>query len=149
MAADLFTMPHDPISPAKPMVVEQPRTPIKVISLDTSIDRRQAFTGMIGGINLDWGFFPAHTAITEPLQYHHRAAVRRSGRPLSPPEIGCYTSHFKLWEWLSNSNFDQAIILEDDVIVDWAFIEKVAAIRLSDYGINLLRLHTYSRFAGP
>jgi glycosyl transferase family 25 len=128
------------------MPSDQPRTSIKVISLDTSVDRRRAFTQMTGGLNLDWGFSPAHSAITEPLQYNDRAAVRRSGRPLSPAEIGCYASHFKLWEWLSNSNFDQAIILEDDVIVDWALIEKMVNTRLSDYGIDLLRLHTYSPF---
>jgi glycosyl transferase, family 25 len=128
------------------MPSDQPRTAIKVISLDTSVDRRRAFTRTTGGINLDWGFFPAHAAIMEPLQYDDRAAVRRSGRPLSPTEIGCYASHFKLWEWLSNSNFDQAIILEDDVIVDWALIEKVTITRLSDYGIDLLRLHTYCPF---
>ena len=124
----------------------QPRTSIKVISLDTSVDRRRAFTRMTCGINLDWAFFPAHTAITEPLRYDDRAAVRRCGRPLSPTEIGCYASHFKLWEWLSISNFDQAVILEDDVIVDWAPIEKITTTRLSDYGINLLRLHTYCPF---
>jgi glycosyl transferase, family 25 len=42
----------------------------------------------------------------------------------------------------ANSDYDQAIILEDDVIVDWAIIEKLAINRFSDYGINLLQLHT-------
>jgi glycosyl transferase family 25 len=116
-------------------------TSIKVISLDRSVDRRQAFTQMAGGTELDWAFFPARTGISEPLQYDDRYAVRRCGRPLSPAEIGCYASHFKVWEWLANSYYDQAIILEDDVIVDWAIIGKLAITRFSNYGINLVRLH--------
>jgi glycosyl transferase family 25 len=101
---------------------------------------------MIGCTNLDWAFFPAYTGITEPLRYHNRAATRRCGRPLSPSELGCYASHFKLWEWLANSDYDQAIIFEDDAIVDWAVIEQIAINRFGDYGINLLRLHTLYPF---
>jgi hypothetical protein len=50
-----------------------------VITLDTSVDRRRAFTQMARDIKLDWAFFPAHTSLTEPLRYGERAAVRRSG----------------------------------------------------------------------
>jgi glycosyl transferase, family 25 len=122
-------------------MVPEATTSIRVINLDRSVDRRQAFMQMAGGTRLDWAFFPARTGITEPLQYDDRVAVRRWGRSLSSAEIGCYSSHFKVWEWLANSDYDQAIILEDDVIVDWSIIEKLAINRFSDYGINLLRLH--------
>jgi glycosyl transferase family 25 len=101
---------------------------------------------MAGITKLDWEFFPAHTRPTEPLQYDNRAAVRRCGRPLSPAEIGCYASHFKLWQWVSDSDLDQVIILEDDVIVDWNLIQMLATTRFSDYGIEMLRLHTYGPF---
>ena len=141
----MFT-PCTVVANSTTMTSYEARTAIKVINLDTSVDRREAFTQMVDAKKLDWAFFPACTGKTEPLQYDERAAVRRCGRPLSPFEIGCYASHFKIWEWLSNSDFDQAIILEDDVIVDWALIEKVAATRLSDYGIDLLRLHAYCPF---
>ena len=128
------------------MTSYEARTAIRVISLDTSIERRKAFTQMVGGTKLEWAFFPAYTSKMEPLQYDERAAVRRCGRPLSPLEIGCYASHFKVWEWLSHSDFDQAIILEDDVIVEWPYVEKLGITRLTDYGINLLRLYTYCPF---
>jgi glycosyl transferase, family 25 len=123
-------------------------TSIRVINLDRSVDRRQAFSEMAGGTRLDWAFFPAYTGITEPLRYDDRVAARRFGRPLSPAEIGTYASHFKLWEWLANSDYDQAIIFEDDVIVDWAIIEKLTISRFNDYGINLLRLHVLYPFYG-
>jgi glycosyl transferase family 25 len=127
-------------------MADKPITAIRVISLDRSVDRRQAFTQMAGGTNLDWSFFSAHTGPTEPLRYDDHIAARRWGRPLSPPEIGCYASHFKLWEWLANSDCDQAIIFEDDVIADWGIIEQLAVKRFSDYGINLLRLHALYPF---
>jgi glycosyl transferase, family 25 len=118
-----------------------PDTAIKVINLDRSVDRRQAFTQMAHGTELDWSFFRAHTGITKPLRYDDRDATRRCGRPLSPSEIGCYTSHFKMWEWLAGSDYDQAIIFEDDVIVDWSAITKIVVNNLEEYGINLLKLH--------
>jgi glycosyl transferase family 25 len=127
-------------------MAHKPTTAIRVINLDKSVDRRQAFMQMAGGTKLDWAFFPAHTGTTEPLRYDDRVAARRWGRPLSASEIGCYASHFKLWEWLANSDCDQAIIFEDDVIVDWAIIEQLAVNRFSDYGVNLLRLHTLYPF---
>jgi glycosyl transferase family 25 len=127
-------------------MAHNPTTAIRVISLDRSIDRRQLFIQMASGTKLDWAFFPAHAGTTEPLQYDDRVAARRWGRPLSSAEIGCYASHFKLWEWLANSDYDQAIIFEDDVIADWAIIEQLAVNRFGDYGINLLRLHTLYPF---
>jgi glycosyl transferase family 25 len=127
-------------------MAHKPTTAIRVINLDRSVDRRQSFIQMAAGTKQDWAFFPAHTGTTEPLRYDGRVATRRCGRPLSPSEIGCYASHFKVWEWLANSDYDQAIIFEDDVIVDWAIIEQIAVNRFGDYGINLLRLHTLYPF---
>jgi glycosyl transferase family 25 len=95
---------------------------------------------MAAGTKLDWKFFPGCTGLTQPLFYDDRVAARRSGRPMSTPEIGCYASHFKLWEWLAGSEYDQAIIFEDDILVDWTVMEQLADRNLSQYGINLLRL---------
>jgi glycosyl transferase, family 25 len=87
-------------------MVNRATTSVRVISLERSVERRQAFKQMAGSTELDWAFFPAHTDITEPLQYDDRVAARRFGRSLSPAEIGCYASHFKVWEWLANSDYD-------------------------------------------
>lgn len=117
-----------------------PSTAIRVINLATSHGRRESFAALAKGNGLDWEFFPACVGPTKPVEYDARAATRRCGRPLSPSEIGCYASHFKIWEWLANSDYDQAIILEDDVIVDWSAIEEIAAHRFADHAIDLLRL---------
>ena len=116
------------------------KTAILVISLDASTQRRAEFSEAASGVDLDWSFFSAHKGIIPPLTYNDRDAIRHCGRALFPAEIACYVSHFKCWEWLANSKFDQAIILEDDVIVDWPAITKLAQFNLSAHLIQLLRL---------
>jgi glycosyl transferase family 25 len=116
------------------------KTAILVISLDTSTRRRAEFSESASGVDLDRSFFSAHKGIISPLAYNDRDAIRHCGRALFPAEIGCYVSHFKCWEWLTNSKFDQAIILEDDVMMDWPAITKLAQFNLSAHLIDLLRL---------
>ncbi len=115
-------------------------TGVYVISLDSSIDRRTAFTELSHQSNLPWAFFPAHRKLESPLVYDERLAIRRFGRPLSPAEIGTYTSHWKTWERFLESGLDQLIVLEDDVIADWALLNLLGAFRFEDTGIDFLRL---------
>jgi glycosyl transferase, family 25 len=117
-----------------------PLTAVKVISLEDSEQRRAEFTWQAMGVDVEWSFFPAHKSIVPPLEYSEKAANRRFGRALSPAEIGCYTSHFKCWEWLVHSEYDQAIIFEDDVMIDWKVIKVLSECDLSGYGIKFLRL---------
>ena len=117
------------------------KTAILVISLDTSTQRRAEFSESASGVDLDWFFFSAHNSIVFPLSYNDRDAIRHCGRALFPAELACYASHFKCWEWLANSKFDQALILEDDVIVDWSAITKLVQFNLSAHPIELLRLY--------
>jgi glycosyl transferase family 25 len=116
-----------------------PKTAIRVISLDESTDRRSGFSQQVFASDLDWSFFSAHKRIALPLAYNEHDAIRSCGRALFHAEIGCYVSHFKCWEWLSNSEYDQVIILEDDVMMDWRAITKLSQFDLSAHGINLLR----------
>jgi glycosyl transferase, family 25 len=115
-------------------------TAIRVISLDESTQRRAEFSRQVSGFELDWSFFSAYKRITSPLAYNDRDATRRFGRPLFPPEIGAYVSHFKCWEWLAESEHEQIIILEDDILADWRAITQLSQFKLSDYRIELLRL---------
>lgn len=116
------------------------RTAIRVISLEESTHRRTEFSRQMSGLDLDWSFFSAHKGIVPPLVYNDREAARHCGRILLPPEIGAYVSHFKCWEWLAHSEYDQAIILEDDIILDWRAITTLRQVNLLHYRIELLRL---------
>ena len=117
-----------------------PETAIRVISLEESTDRRSEFSQQVFPSDLDWSFFSAYKSIVSPLGYNDRGAIRGCGRALLLPEIGCYVSHFKCWEWLANSEYNQVIILEDDTIADWRAIAQLSLINLSSYKIDLLRL---------
>jgi glycosyl transferase family 25 len=119
-----------------------PETAIRVISLEESRDRRSEFSQQVFPTDLDWSFFSAHKGIVCPLGYNDRDAIRSCGRALFPGEIGAYVSHFKCWEWLTNSEYNQIIILEDDVIADWRAIAQLSQINLSAYRIHLLRFFT-------
>jgi glycosyl transferase family 25 len=117
-------------------------TAIRIISMENSLQRRADFSQYAPNSGLEWQFFSAHQSVVLPLEYHPHMAQRRFGRALSSSELGCYTSHFKCWEWLAGSEYEQAIIFEDDVMVDWSVIRELSECSLSHYGIDFLRLFT-------
>ncbi len=116
------------------------RTAIRVISLESAIERREKFILHAEDARTDWEYFSAYTGLTSPLRYDERAALRRYGHLLSASEVGCYTSHYKVWEWFIGSKYDQIIIMEDDVLVEWAVIRELAKYNFSQIGVNVLRL---------
>jgi glycosyl transferase family 25 len=117
-----------------------------VISLTGSLERQERFRREASEATVAWEFFEAHKSIAAPLTYDKRQAVRRFGRPLTAGEIGCYVSHFKVWESFLESGYEQAVVLEDDVIVDWPMIEYLLGYNLSKAGIDLLRLYCMFKF---
>nr|XP_046917261.1 glycosyltransferase 25 family member-like [Dermatophagoides farinae] len=42
-------------------------------------------------------------------------------RPITFGEIGCFLSHYRVWEEASRENYSKIIVLEDDVRFDWNF----------------------------
>ena len=61
-------------------------------------------------------------------------------RPLTPGELGCYSSHYHAWLVLLDSRAAQMIVLENDTVVDWTFLEKLATLDFSALGVSYLRL---------
>ena len=58
-----------------------------------------------------------------------------------PGELGCYASHYAAWTAFLESEADQLLVLEDDTIVDWGFLEKLVAVDLDAAGVAYLRLY--------
>lgn len=117
-----------------------PRTSVFVISLSTATKRRQRFTKS-AVTTLRWEFFDASTGLDATLRYDARSALRRGGRSLSQAELGCYSSHYRLWQaLLADGAADRYLILEDDVQVDWQFVERLAAAERDTVPWPLLRL---------
>ena len=115
-------------------------TKIVVISLPDATERRAAFSARACGVGLDWSFFDAGRGLGLSLTYDPDEAIVSKGRPLSPGELGCYASHYAAWMTFLETGASQMVVLEDDTIVDWTFLEKVARIDLQVSGISFLRL---------
>lgn len=116
-------------------------TPIHVISMANSADRRAEFADAARGADLSWSFFDAATTLPADLTYDDAQARRDHGRPLKPGELGCYASHYLLWQRLLASEEAQMVVLEDDVIVDWNALAAYADMDLFAEGIDYLRLY--------
>ena len=117
------------------------RTKIIVISLPDAEERRDRFRKRAHNAPVAWSFYPGCTSLHAALRYDEQAAIVAKGRPLRAGELGCFSSHYTAWEELQSDDADQYVILEDDVIVDWAFIGKLAEVDLAGMGISYLRLY--------
>ncbi|MEZ5830882.1 MAG: glycosyltransferase family 25 protein [Dongiaceae bacterium] len=117
------------------------RTKIIVISMENAVERRVRFEQRARDVPVSWSFFPALTGLHPALRYDERAAIVAKGRPLRSGELGVFSSHFAVWEALQSDDADQYVVLEDDVIVDWNFLGKLALVDLAGMGIEYLRLY--------
>lgn len=115
------------------------KTQIQIINLESAKERRFQMENQLLGQSLCYRFFKACTGLQEPIIYHEQTAFRKFGRKLTPSELGCYSSHYKVWELLAHSEYDQFFVFEDDVIVDWAIIEKLSKFNFAKFSFHLVR----------
>lgn len=119
-----------------------PRLAIRVISLQQSNDRRSRMAAQLDPLGVDWAFFDARTQAPQSLAYDPARARISRGRELTRGEIGCFASHWELWEWLAACDtHDLLLVLEDDLLIDPVFFGALneAAEALGDY--EYLRLY--------
>lgn len=119
--------------------------PIFIISLKTSVARRDLCAGMMGAAGLPFTFFDAvnGAAVTDPTirrHYDGAANLERFKRPLSASEIGCYLSHLELWSHISQQGSGAALVLEDDAQIDGelkSFLEQISKYDLENIYLKL------------
>ncbi len=114
---------------------------ILVVSLESATARRAAFAGRAAGTSLPWRFVDACTGPAPGMEIDEPAILRNKGRPMSRGEIGCYASHFSIWRDMLARGVRQAIVLEDDTVVDWGYLELLARTDLHAIGLDYLRLY--------
>jgi glycosyl transferase, family 25 len=138
--------------------MERVKTFVHVISLATATARRAEFAEGAKEARSRWGFVDAQTGLLPELGYDPRVAARRFGRTLSRSELGAFASHFAAWDALLKSPDEQRIVLEDDVLVDWKALDRLAELDFSKLGLELVRLYAthpfrhrvaVRRFLGP
>lgn len=107
---------------------------IIVISLASAMTRRTEFARFTDD-PMPWSFFDAHQIPDDWLDYDPALCRARFGRELTRGELGCYSSHITLWRnLLQDDAADFYVILEDDVRLDWGFMQLL----LRDPAINEL-----------
>lgn len=109
--------------------------------MSSAEERRKAFVERAGKATVVWRFFDAQTALHPDLNYDEARAVHENGRALQRGELGCYSSHYTLWRQLLESDADQYVILEDDVIIDWAFMERFIEQDFAGERLDYVRLY--------
>lgn len=119
------------------------KTAIFVISLKSEEKKRLQFKKRAEDARVEWEFFDAKTVAGPDLEYDEEAAILSRGAPLKKGEIGCYASHYAVWRLLIDRGLDQAIVFEDDAVVDWQAVERVRDCDLSRHGIKFLKLFIY------
>ena len=116
---------------------------ILVVNLERSADRREFMEQNLGQLGIEFKFFraiDAHRGEHVPLsRYSERKALAEFGRPLSIGEVGCFASHYLLWQRCIVER-EPLVILEDDVLIDDQFPRALAAVRELIGRLRLIRL---------
>jgi glycosyl transferase family 25 len=116
---------------------------IRVINLDRALDRKQSVETQFRQFGLEWTFVSAVDG-----QNHDLSAFERFldvnpllFRPLVPGEIGCFASHYRLWQECVATQ-RPLLIIEDDCILKDGIKDVIAGLP------GLLGSHPYIRLAG-
>lgn len=102
-------------------------------------------------LGLSLSFFEAvNGRAPHPLFAHVNVGKRQAckGRPFRPGEVGCWASHYLLWQRCVESGRPM-IVLEDDVTLDPRLLEALAALPLLPADVGYFRLHAADRPSAP
>ncbi len=116
--------------------------PIFVINLKRSPERRDRIAEQLDKMELQYTFFDAVDGTEEhPLFAHYNPAFakKRYGRELALGELGCFASHFSLWQHCADGDVP-FVILEDDAILRESFREALTVVEERIHKYNYLRL---------
>ncbi len=117
---------------------------IYVINLKRSEDRRKHIDRIFGAFGVDYEFFQAidgslgeHRAFKN---YSRESCLKAWRRPLTDSEVGCFASHYLLWQRCV-ATAEPMIVTEDDIDLLPRFMEAVTMLpSLAEFG--------YLRLAG-
>jgi glycosyl transferase, family 25 len=86
---------------------------IYIINLDSAVDRKKSVEKELLKTNIPFQFVSAvHKSSLNSIKHKVKNKYKKN---LNPAEIGCYLSHIKTKELFLKSEYNFAIILEDDI----------------------------------
>ncbi|UPR28457.1 glycosyltransferase family 25 protein [Vibrio crassostreae] len=111
---------------------------IFVISLDDALERRVSIEQQFANIGQDFKFFDAVDGRKDvhPLfsNYNSKKRMRCKGYEMTPGELGCFASHYLLWEKCVELN-EPIVVIEDDAQLETCFEQSIKGIdQLDQYG---------------
>lgn len=113
-----------------------------LINLDRAKDRLARMQDILINAGIDFEVFSAvdGTAFDVSAFYSENNQEARGLRKLSAPELGCYLSHFFLWEKIIKENLPHAVILEDDITIEANLKELIEGALETCDSFDLIRL---------
>lgn len=132
------------------MSLPDPVPPIFVISLVRDTERREAMKKALAGLNFQF-FDAVDGRELDEAKYRHRMQpdwwrVMR-GRRMSSGMIGCFLSHYALWEHLVETGTPYAIVFEDDTRLDDGFTAALEAVMAANVDWDVVLLSVKKRYA--
>ena len=116
---------------------------IYVVNLERSAERREAMRVQLDALGLDYEFFRAVDGKAgEHLRfknYSEEACLRAWRRPLTPGEVGCFASHYLLWNECARLN-EACVVIEDDVVVANRLVEALILLERLTFTFGVVRL---------
>ena len=104
---------------------------IYIINLEKSKDRREFISNQFNNLSkkIDYKFFKAvygKEEFNHPLfsKYNEKKRFARKGHYMSLSQLGCFASHYLLWQKCIELN-QGIIVLEDDAIIHSNFLEAL------------------------
>ena len=106
---------------------------IFMVNLERRPDRHQRMKYNFDQLGIDYEWVPAMDGrtIDEALLAKEGIAMLPDfsepyhGRPLTYGEIGCFLSHYRLWQKVVDQDLDQVLIFEDDIKFEPFFVSKL------------------------
>jgi len=120
----------------------RPNVKIKVISLESSISRRNSISRQFEQIETPFDFFDAVTpkdALHHIKRYDEREFFRNCGRYATETEIACYASHLALWRQCSAEGVPY-LILEDDAKLASNFLTGMLVVASQIRKLGFIRI---------
>lgn len=119
--------------------------PVYVISLTRAVDRRADITRRLTAAGIDYEIIDAVDGNELDLstlknRLHQDKFRAKYDRDMKRGEIGCFLSHYNLWQRIVKEQTPFALVLEDDAEWDDDFLQTVRDVLQSKYYWNVVHL---------
>lgn len=118
---------------------------IWVINLPANQERLSRMSSQLDQMGLSWKLFSAVDGRQEYdrliKQADATAYARNMGSPILPGKLGVYASHTSVWREFVASEYEFALVFEDDVVFHDDFLESVNAAYMAQAHWDIVRFN--------